>query len=389
MTRSIEKIALAAGLIAALLLTNAAHAEQDEPPAGEQAFPEGDDAEVGFLHHPLGSALPGQRVIIRGKTTRPWAVNRIVLAYRGGGAEEWKEIQFKRSVRKGAVATIPAEAVEAPGVDYYIYLAPRQEGEDRRDLFASEDNPYRILVHGYSSRSRYESRKAEWDGRLSRVEINYGYNDFGVNLVDVEGTEDEQARTDEGNYYHEISIAYTYRFLTYLYALRVEIGGIAHDFADFRPFTAEKDEEIGAGMYHISPSVEFEFAKYFGASVLMRLGISEKRFEGGAGTSIRIGRIRGTRMDVGFEGMSHAGWRMFLRFEWDTVPYVPMSFNMERTQWYAAPTYAAEDWGNRLFFEAKALLPYGIGLRGQIGFASRDGAIEGGLVAGGGLWLDF
>jgi hypothetical protein len=92
---------------------------------------------------------------------------------------------------------------------------------------------------------------------------------------------------------------------------------------------------------------------------------------------------------VGFEGLSHAGWRMFLRFEWDTVPFVPMSFNMERTQWYAAETYAVEDWGNRMYFAARAVLPAGFGLRGHVGFASRDGAVAGGIVAGGGLWLDF
>jgi len=390
MRRSIKRNALTAGLIAALLFSVTAlakdkDAKETEVDGGTAA----DDDAVAFLHQPLGEAKPGSRVIIRGKTTRPWAVDRMVLAYRGGGVEEWREVKFKRSVRRGAVATIPEEAVEAPGVDYYIFLAPREEDGEPRDLFASKDDPYRILVHGYSSRSRYESRKAEWNGRLSRAEINYGYSDFGVNQIDTGSLVNEHEKTDRGNHYHEISIAYTYRFLTYLYALKVEIGGLAEDFADLKtPFTSEKNE-AGSGMFHISPSVEFEFAKYFGMSVLVRLGASEEEFEGGAGGSIRIGRINGTRMDLGFEGVSHAGWRVLFRFEWDTVPYLPMSFNMERTQWYAAPTYSAEDWGNRMYFEARAILPAGFGLRGHIGFAARDEVIEGGVVAGGGMWIDF
>jgi len=124
-------------------------------------------------------------------------------------------------------------------------------------------------------------------------------------------------------------------------------------------------------------------------SLLARLGISEVGFEGGGGTSVRVGRIRSTRLDVGFEGMSNAGWRLFLRFEWDTVPHLPMAFNIERTQWYAATSYAEEDWGSRLFYEIKALLPAGIGLRAHVGFAARDQAVKGGLIVGGGAWLDF
>lgn len=339
---------------------------------------------VGFLHQPIPATRAGSPIAIRGKLSRKWFIDRLVLTCRRGPDGEWKDIPFKRSTSGNAVAEIPVELVESPGVDYYVVLVSENEGEEPEELFASRDQPYRIIVHGFSKRSRYESRLEEWDGRLSRIEVNYGYSSFGENLE--RGT---TTHTAVGNKYHEFNIAYTYRFLTYLYAMRVEITGLAHDFADFKPFTAAKDDVIGPGMYAISPSLEFEFAKYFGASLLLRLGISEEDFEGGGGTSLRFGRIKGTRLDVGFEGMSHAGWRMFLRLEWDTVPYFPMSFNVERTQWYAGASYAVEDWGNRLFYEIKALLPAGIGLRVNAGFAARDQAVKGGLVIGGGAWVDF
>ncbi len=350
-------------------------------------------ASVGFLHQPIPSTRAGRPITISGKMSRKWVIKRVVLACRWGSDGEWKEIPFRRSSAGNAVATIPVEFVESPGVDYYVYLAPEEEGGEPRELFASRDNPYRVVVHGFSSRSRYNSRLAEWDGRLSRIDINYGYSNFGENLETIPSTTPGVLPTTEntgrGNVYHEVNIAYTYRFLTYLYAMRVEIAGLAHDFTDFKPFTASKDEEIGPGMYAISPLLEFEFAKFFGMSLLLRLGISEEGFEGGGGTSVRVGRIKSTRLDVGFEGMSNAGWRLFLRFEWDTVPHLPMAFNIERTQWYAASSYAEEDWGNRLFYEIKALLPAGIGLRMHVGFAARDQAVKGGLVIGGGAWMDF
>ena len=365
----------------------------DVEPADAEPTGENSDASVGFLHQPIPSTRAGRSIAINGKMNRKWVIKRVVLACRWGSDGEWKEIQFRRSSTGAAVASIPAELVESPGVDYYVYLAPEEDGGEPLALFATRNDPYRVVVHGFSPKSRYDKRLAEWDGRLSRIDLNYGYSNFGENLETIApvtpGTPPETSNTDRGNVYHEVNIAYTYRFLTYLYAMRIEIAGLAYDFADFRPFTASKDEEIGPGMYAISPSLEFEFAKFFGMSLLARLGISEEGFEGGGGTSVRIGRIRSTRLDVGFEGMSNAGWRLFLRFEWDTVPHLPMAFNIERTQWYAASTYAEEDWGSRLFYEIKALLPAGIGLRAHAGFGARDQAVKGGLIVGGGAWVDF
>ncbi len=371
-------------------------ADDTEP---DDAEPVKETASVGFLHQPIPTTRAGASIKISGKMNRKWVIKRVVLACRWGSDGEWKEISFRRSSTGTAVAVIPVEFVESPGVDYYVYLAPEEDDGKPQALFATRNNPYRVIVHGFSPRSRYNSRLAEWDGRLSRIDLNYGYSNFGENLELTgdpplqPGDPEPTRKTDRGNVYHEVNIAYTYRFLTYLYAMRVEIAGLAHDFGDFRPFTASKDEEIGPGMYAISPSLEFEFAKYFGMSLLLRLGISEEGFEGGGGSSIRIGRIRSTRLDVGFEGVSNAGWRLFLRFEWDTVPHLPMAFNIERTQWYAAPSdgplYAVVDWGSRLYYEIKTLLPAGIGLRMHAGFAARDQAVKGGLVLGGGAWVDF
>jgi hypothetical protein len=346
--------------------------------------------EEAFLHRPLTSAEPGKPVGVAGKLKPRTVLDRARLAYRKAGDEEWIEAKFKRSRQGEDVAEIGEEAVESPGVEYHVFLVPEAKGGAPTYLFASEEKPYRIPVHGYSKRSRYESRLAEWDGRLSRIEANYGYTHYGENLEVPEDSEDGEAeRTDRGNYYHQVSIAYTYRFLTYLYALRVEVAGLAHDFANFKPFTAEKDEDIGPGMYYISPSAEFEFFKYFGASVLFRLGISEEEFEGGAGMSLRVGRINSTRLDAGFEGMSHAGWRLFLRFEWDTIPHVPMAFNLERTQWYASESYAPKEWASRLFYEIRGKLPAGVDLYAHGGFATRDYAVSAGFVVGGGLSVDF
>ncbi len=364
-----------AALLMALLFSGASVAE-------ETAI----QSEASFMHVPKSRVRPGTKLVITGTPSSVLLVDRMFLAYRTKGAETFTEQPLKRSVNQSAVASIPVEAVEAPGVEYYIYLKAEGDAEDIY-LFASHDDPYLVRVHGYSKTAQYEARKEEWNGRLSRVEANYGFTNFGKNLgVTEEGTE---YTTDAGNYYHEVNLAYTYRFLTTLYALRIELGGFAHDFRDFRPFTAADADEIGPGMYEISPSIEFEFVKFFGASLLMRLGISEDGFEGGGGTSIRIGRVKGTRLDLGFEGMTHAGWRMFMKFEWDTIPHVPMSFQMDRTQWYAAPSYAQHSWGNRLVYQARYQFPFGLGIKAHGGFASRDGVVESGFVVGGGAWIDF
>ena len=354
-----------------------------------------------FLHRPLVSAAPGERLHVTGEPSSPQLLERLVLRYRPLGGADWRESRFRRTSAGGARAAIPADAVEAPGFEYFVVLLPPADAapSEERSLFASAAAPQPVLVDGLSPASRYARRKAAHDGRLSRIELGYGYNDFGVNLARTDapagetlplGPDDDPdaaARTSAGNRYHAITLGYTYRFLSYLYAIKVEIGGLSYRFEDFKPFNKEPDAE--AGMYYIAPSADFEFFKYFGATALLKVGISEAGFEGGGGLSLRIGRLAGTRMDFGFEGMSNAGWLYFLTFTWDTVPYVPMSITLERTQWYAAEHHAVQAWGNRMYFSAAVDLPAGFWLSAHVGYAARDESVQGGLIAGGGVALDF
>jgi hypothetical protein len=132
------------------------------------------------------------------------------------------------------------------------------------------------------------------------------------------------------------------------------------------------------------PSAQLEFFKYFGMTVLFRLGISDEGFEGGVGGSLRAGRVAGTRVDAGGEWMSRAGGRFFLRFGWDTVPSLPMSITIERTQWYSRDV-----WGNRLLYEIGWDIYGGFGINAHIGYAARDESTNGSVVAGGGASMEF
>ena len=413
MKRGISTILLVAA-VAVLPVAGRAQAVDDQKAAEETALSKKTEAgakEAGaekrkkkgvrFLHNPPAVSGAGRPLVISGRLNRALVDELLVLRYRKASDGEWVETRFKRSSKDDLIVRIDEDYLEPPGVAYYIAIVPIVDKADKGGgdarlvkpvhlVFTSAEKPHRVLVHGYSSNALREKRLKSHKGRLSRLEARYGYTDFGLNLEDVDPNAPpdgaDQSETSRGNVFHELSLGYTYRLLTYLYAIRVEIAGISYTFKDFRPL---KHNEEAAGMYYISPSLEFEFAKYFGSSVLLRFGISEEGFEGGGGASIRLGRINGTRMDVGFEGVTQAGWSAFLRFTWDTVPYVPMFIHIERTQWYAAESYAVTNWGSRMFYEARLNLPGGLGLIGRIGYAARDESTEGGLVAGGGLSLDF
>jgi hypothetical protein len=344
-------------------------------------------------HRPFSTAAPGISQEIEALIKGPLGGRSVVLYYRKLSSSQWKSQVFRRAAQGGIAVEVPAADMQSPGLEYYIaasFPGGSASSPAKKDiaLFASRENPHKVLIYGYTKENLYEKRKAEHQGRLSRVEVQYGYTDFGLNVEEDDNEDnvlDLGNATSRGNVFHEISAAYTYRLLSTLYAIRVEIAGLSQEFSDFRPF----QEDRSPGMYLISPSAEFEFHPYLGASALLRFGISEEEFEFGGGTSLRIGRMVGTRLDLGVEGMSHAGWQLFLRFTWDTVPYVPMSLLIARTQWYAAPSLAVADWGAMLVYEAQVKLPAGFGLRGKIGYAARDESTEGGLVAGGGVSLDF
>ncbi|MDD5308475.1 MAG: hypothetical protein PHU25_14230 [Deltaproteobacteria bacterium] len=395
-----------------------AEAAPAPPPAPEsKAKPEKAEGEARvpptlFFHTPPSTALPGEVFEIRGDLQQGMNKERFFVRYRIVPKGEWKAVPLRRAAEGGVVAIVPAKDMQPPGIEYYVAnLPPDPQGqpelrpeESKGPLanetrnFGSPEQPHRVLVHGFTSETLYEKRLADHQGHLSRLAGGYGYSNFGRHLVthddpinarEPDVTTEENGKTvewdksSEHNIYHEITLTYTYRFLTYLYDLSVQMGALAESPSDFDMFTNTSGKSK-PGMYYISPSAQLEFFKYFGATVLFRLGISDDGFEGGAGGSLRVGRVAGTRVDVGGEWMSRAGGRFFLRFGWDTVPHLPMAITIERTQWYHR-----DMWGNRLFYEIGWDIYGGFGINARIGYAARDESTNGSVVAGGGASMEF
>jgi len=94
---------------------------------------------------------------------------------------------------------------------------------------------------------------------------------------------------------------------------------------------------------------------------------------------VRIGRIAGTRFEIGGELLQDAGNKGFLRFAWDTVPRVPMALTMEVDGW---PDADANPTGTRLFYQAGVELPAGVTLIGQVGRVTRNDAVDSGWLGG-------
>lgn len=360
-----------------------------------EAKSESDDTvDPSLMHAPVGDADAGKKLSVSAAIDGDWHLDETFLAVRpvtSDDADDWETYPFERADSNTFMAEIPGGTVQPPGLEYYIASKTEQ---GRRLHYASPDQPHPIVVHGETDKTRTQSRLARHGGYRSTFELRGELSQYGGRVADPEelpsdvNSEDvvTEPFTDQ---YWKIELEYTYRVLKALYDIRFGLGVMRGTYPEAdvgsRTITVSRaDESASPGLNYGYGMATFELSRNFSFSGKLMLGASSQGFAPGAGAILRIGRLGGTRAEIGVDLMADVGSNRYFAFRWDTVPRVPMGFIVELSDW---PAGGDNPTGSRIIYEMGVEItdPLEAGLRA--GVATRRSGTSSGFV--GGLHLSY
>ena len=376
-----------APLLLVLVLAGARPAMATE--TGEASDPGGSAASPPtLLHTPPSDAQPGAPLLLKAVLEGAWLTTDVTVWYRPLTLEEapgpWESAPLRRAVEGAYQATIPQPVVGYPGFEYYV--ASRLADGSTRLHFASPAAPHRVVVLRDSSEQRHERRLAHHDGQIHSAGARAHFVWFGERTKTI-AAEFSDSGQEEKRSFHDWFVhaeaLYTYRLLGIIYEISFGAGtvrgeGELHGWA--RPDASVRKPGIDYGV----AGVRFAFLDWLSLKVNLRLGADEEGFSGGTGGFVTVGKPVGTHLDLGADWTYRVGFRAFLEFTWDTVPHCLMSLRAEISNWPDE-----ERIGTMATYNLKARVHRNVELGVSLGFASRHGAAEGGVVAGLGITGHF
>lgn len=347
----------------------------------------GSAAADGVAHVPPGEAEAGAPVELSATITAA-GERSVHLYYRAAGAAAWSQTTFARTTGDRWVASIPAEAVVPPGVEYYLASTPvGADGGAPADEFASASWPHPIAVRASASERRRQRDLVRVGGRRSRAHAAFEWVDFG--------SRENQAGASVLDRYYRIDLDFAYRLLAYpLEEIRfgyTRLEGHVPNSERRVPSTCTPETEedpacqVAAGFkvggwfelgLGVAEGVRFDARGMFTAN--------QESFALGARAELRAGIADGNHLAVAVEYMADVGTIGSFRLGWATVPKVPMAMTVEITD---LPS-SIRATGVRLLYDAYYPLPTGLRLGARLGYAARD-QIIGGPSAGLSASYDF
>lgn len=350
-------------VLVSVLLFAAADAAAEEPAA--------------FHHLPPAQALNGQPLILEAQIERAWAAT-IEIRFRAIGDATWRAATFQRGAEDAYRVTVPADAVRAPGFEYYI--VGTATGGQTSEHFASAHDPHRVAVHEDETTIQRKEELARVHGRRARARVSTEYVDFGARDFGAVG--------DVADFYYRIDADFTYRLLRFpLYQLRFGFMRLRGE----TPVTERggecaagmecaQDAGIDAGWFEVRlrahPLVELDLRGMLTAT--------RESFNPGGRVEARIGPETGSHVALGAEYLADTGSAAFLRLGWDTVPRFPMAATIELTDFPSSHRAAAV----RLIYDVAYPMDDGFRIGGRVGYQARDQRI-GGVSGGVNVSLDF
>lgn len=329
-------------------------------------------------HVPPSQADAGEALALNATVDRAWE-STITLHFRGSRAGGWATAEFRRDGERW-VAIIPAENVQAPGVEYYID-AVSKDGQVVPQ-FASATDPHVVLVRRQDVDVRRDRELARYDGKRSRLRGSAEWVDFGERRFRVDG---ETRRIPDR--YYRLDADFSYLLLAYpLKAVRIgftQLLGETPDTYREDPLDcgADPDCEIRAG-FKVGGWTELRFSVMEGVEADARGSVmaTKEGFKIGGRTELRVGVEDGSHVALGAEILGDVGTSAFFRLGWDTVPQAPMTATVEMLD-YPADHRAA---GVRLIYDVAHPFPGGLRIGARASYQARDervGGLGGGLTA--------
>jgi hypothetical protein len=270
------------------------------------------------------------------------------------------------------VAVVPATAVIAPGLDYYLAAGGTA-------VFATETAPHTMPVTISVAADRRTRDEARMLGRRSRIHTSGEYVSYGPRKVGGTKLEDS---------YYRIDADFLYRLWAYpLEELRVGttrlIGETAPGLNMPCPTTAPCTVTAG---YRVAGWFELGLAPIEGFHLDLRAAVmaTAEGFAVGGRGEVRLGVRDASHVALGVDYMADVGVSGFFRLGWGTVPGFPMAASVEITNLPLTDTATAV----RLYYDIGRDLGGGFRIGGRVGYAARS-QLHAGFTGGGNVSVDF
>ncbi len=301
-------------------------------------------------HVPPAEATAGTAIELVAEA--PPASPTLVVHYRvhrdSGGA--FSTLELVRKDGSQWVAIVPATAVTAPGLDYYITSGDQP-------VFASASWPHTMPVTVTESAERRTRDLVRADNRRSRVNTSFEWVEFGT-------TQDRNG-DDVLDRYYRVDADFSYRLLAYpLEELRVGYTRLCGDATD----CSDKGFKVG-GWFELGLGV-VEGVRLDGRVMVMA---TEKGFALGGRIEGRLGVRDASHIAMGIEHLADVGTSGFFRLGWGTVPLTPMAATVEITQIPDDERNA----GVRLYYDIARNLGGGLRAGVRVGYAARNQNVAG------------
>lgn len=305
------------------------------------------------VHVPPSEAQGDQELRIVAVVDAAWTEASLVVRYRAIGSQaEFAESPFERSSAGGYFATIPAESMIRPGVEYYI-VGQHPDGSEILH-FGSASAPHPISIAPTMSTRWAEKELRRLGGFASAISLNIAGQDFG----------NRYANADR---YGRAELDFTHRILSkFLYSISLGYGAVEGETPNGR-FADAISERMGARYGYAG--VRLKLHKSVWVDGRASLGFDTEGFIAGGGGAITLGRPWRSNINFGAEYMQGMGPNIWFQLQWDTVAPFLMTATLYRTDWPGA-TLAH---GARVIYGVIYPINPRITVRGSVSFGSRDG----------------
>jgi|JI10StandDraft_1071094.scaffolds.fasta_scaffold72223_4 hypothetical protein len=345
----------------------------------------------GVRHLPPAEATAGDELVLSAELARA-SERALVVRYRPLGTTTWSEASFARAGDVTWQARLPAAAVTAPGLEYFLVTtsagATAGAGADVAtvDEVGSADAPLVIAVADDPRALRRARDLRRVGDHRSRLRVAGQVVDYGTR---------RQGDVEVVDRYYRVDADFGYRLLIYpLEEIRIgytRLEGVVPSAPRGLPAACQAapdsaDCRLDAG-YKVGGWFELGLAPVEGVRFDAR-GLFMANQQGvavGGRGELRVGVADANHLALGVEYQEKVGTTGYFRLGWLAVPAVPMAVTVEVTDLPAS----LRTTGVRLIYDVFWAMPTsGLRLGARAGYAARDQQI-GGPTAGLSASYDF
>jgi hypothetical protein len=295
----------------------------------------------------------------------------LMVHYRTTGAPTFASAELVRQSDTRWVVVVPAAAVAAPGLEYYLTAGDTP-------VFASPAWPHTTLVNVSDVVERRGRDLLRTQSRRSRLHAAGEWVDYGTRSAGPVDLEDR---------YYRIDADFSYRLWAYpLEEIKVGYTRLLGDTEAEQFMCPGTDPCTADAGYKVAGWFELGLAPVEGLGIDARAMVlaTQAGFNVGGRAEVRVGLRDATHVAAAVEHMADVGTSGQFRLGWATVPRTPMAAIVEITNLPASHRPA----GVRFLYDLGRELEQGIRLGIRVGYTAREQQTRG-FTTGANASIDF